>query len=92
MEGQIQAISRHMEVQIQVILRHMECQEKSDLNPHQGKLQNIWPFAHIPMYAGLGVISTYIHEKGFKSHVQQIMSVFRDDIGNIKGKKMVHGV
>ena len=44
------------------------------------------------MYAGLGVISTYIHEKGIKSHVQQIIGVFRDDIGNIKGKKMVHGV
>ena len=44
------------------------------------------------MYAGLGVISAYIREKGIKSHVQQIMSVFRDDLGNIKGTKMVHGV
>ena len=44
------------------------------------------------MYAGLRVISACIHEKGFKIHIQQIMSVFRDDIGNIKGAKIVHGV
>ena len=44
------------------------------------------------MYAGLGVISMYICEKGIKIRVQQIMSVFRDDLGNIKGTKMVHGV
>ena len=44
------------------------------------------------MYMGLRVISTYIREKGIKSHVQQIMSVFRDDIGNIKCTKIVHGV
>ena len=42
------------------------------------------------MYVGLRVISAYIREKGIKS--QQIMSVFRDDIGNIKGTKIVHGV
>ena len=44
------------------------------------------------MYTGLWVISTYIHEKGIKIHVHQIMSVLRDDIGNIKGTKIVHGV
>ena len=54
--------------------------------------KNLWPFAHIPMYTGLRVISAYIHEKGFKSHVWKRTGVFRDDIGNIKGKKMVHGV
>ena len=54
--------------------------------------KNIWLFAHIPMYVGLGVIFAYICERGIKSCVQQIMSVFRDDIGNIKGTKMVHGV
>ena len=81
MEGQIRAISRHMEVQ-----------DTSDSDPHQGKLKNIWPFAHILMYVGLRVISTYIRENRFKSHVWKIMHVFRDEIGNIKGKKMVHGV
>ena len=44
------------------------------------------------MYVGLRVISTYICEKGIKSHVHQIMNVFRDDLGNIKGTKIVHGV
>ena len=37
-------------------------------------------------------VGTCIREKGFKSRVQQIMSVFRDDLGNIKGKKIVDGV
>ena len=44
------------------------------------------------MYEGLRVISVCISEKWFKSHVWKIMSVFRDDLGNIKGTKMVHGV
>ena len=44
------------------------------------------------MYAGLRVKSTYIREKGIKSRVQQIIGVFKDDIGNIKGTIMVHGV
>ena len=44
------------------------------------------------MYTGLGVISAYIREKGIKSHVQQIIGVFRDGLGNIKGIKIVHGV
>ena len=70
----------------------MEGQETSDLDPHQGKLQNICPFAHIPMYMGLRVISTYICENGFKIHIWKITGIFRDDIGNIKGKKMIHGV
>ena len=49
--------------------------------------KTIWPFAHIPMYAGLRVIYAYINEKGLKSHVWKITCVFRDDHGNIKGKK-----
>ena len=44
------------------------------------------------MYVGLRVISAYIHEKEIKSHVHQIIGVFRDDIGNIKGTILVHGV
>ena len=44
------------------------------------------------MYAGLRVISVYICEKGIKSRVHKIIGVFRDDIGNIKGTKLVHGV
>ena len=44
------------------------------------------------MYVGLRSISMYIHEKWIKSHVQQITGVFRDDLGNIKGIILVHGV
>ena len=44
------------------------------------------------MYAGLRSISVYIREKGIKSHVQQIIGVLRDDLGNINGTIMVHGV
>ena len=54
--------------------------------------KNIWPFAHILMYAGLRVISAHIREKGIKSCVHKIMGVFRDDLGNIKGTKIVHEV
>ena len=56
------------------------------------KSKTIWPFADIPMYVGLRVISAYMRENRFKIQVWKIMHVFRDDIGNIKGTKMVHGV
>ena len=70
----------------------MEDQETRDSDPHQGKLQKSLAFYNIPMYAGLRVISAYIRKKGFKSHVWKITCVFRDDLRNIKGTKMVHGV
>ena len=54
--------------------------------------KTIWPFAHLPIYVGLRVISTYLRENGFKSCVWKITGVFRDDLGNIKGTKIVHGV
>ena len=81
-----------MEGQIQVISRHIEGQETSDSNPYQGKLQKQLAFCTHPDVHGLRVISMYIHEKGIKSRVQQIIGVFRDDLGNIKGTKIVHGV
>ena len=62
----------------------MEGQETSDIKE---KSKNIWPFAHIPMYAGLRVISVYIHEKGIKSHVQQIIGVFREILETSKVQK-----
>ena len=49
-------------------------------------------FAHNLMYTGLRFKSTYIRKKGMKSHVWEFSHVFRDDLGNIKGTKMVHGV
>ena len=39
------------------------------------------------MYVGLRVISAYIRKKGIKIRIQQIIGVFRDDLGNIKGGK-----
>ena len=44
------------------------------------------------MYMRLRVISVYIREKGIKICIQQIIGVLRDDIGNIKGTILVHGV
>ena len=44
------------------------------------------------MYVGLSSISAYIREKGIKSRVHQIIGVFRDDLVNIKGTKIVHEV
>ena len=58
----------------------------------KGNSKSIWDFAHILMYVGLRVISTYIHEKGFTSSIWKITCVFRDDLGNIKRTKTVHGV
>ena len=54
--------------------------------------KNIWLFAHIPIYMGLRVVSTYIREKGIKSCIHQIIGVFMDDLGNIKATIIVHGV
>ena len=81
-----------MKGRIRLISRHMEGQESSESDPCQGKLQKDLDFTHIPMYAVLGVKPAYICEKGFKSHVWQFLHVFRDDLGNIKSTKMVHGV
>ena len=81
-----------MEGQIRAILRHMEGQETSESDPHQGKLENYLSFCTHPDVGGFRVISAYICENGFKSRIWKIMHVFRDDIENIKGTKMVHGV
>ena len=81
-----------MKGQIRSISKHMELQETSELDPCKGKLQKDLYFVHIPMYMVLGVKPAYIREKGFKSHVYQFNHVFRDDLGNIKGIKKVHGV
>ena len=44
------------------------------------------------MYMGLRPIFVYIRENRFESRVWKIMHFFRDDLGNIKGTKMVHEV
>ena len=81
-----------MKGQIRAISRHREGQESNESNPRQGKLQKDLDYAHIPMYMVLVVKHTYIRAYRFKSRVYHFSYVFRDDQGNIKGQKMVHGV
>ena len=80
-----------MEGQIQAFSRNLEGQESSGLDSYVEKSKTIWLYAHIPMYTVLSVKPTYVREKGIKSHMWQLLHVFRDDLGNIKGTKMVHG-
>ena len=61
-------------------------------DPCQGKLQKDLDYAHISMYATIGVRSTYVRGYRVKSHVYHFSYVFRDDQGNIKGQKMAQGV
>ena len=52
-----------MEGQIRAISRHMEGQETSDLDPHQGKLQNYLAFCTHPDVHGFkGQIHAYMRE------------------------------
>ena len=70
----------------------MEGQESSESDPYQGKLQKDLDYAHILMYVVLVVKPAYICAYRFKIHVYHFPHAFRDDQGNIKGQKMVHGV
>ena len=49
-----------------MISRHMEGQKTSESDPCQGKLQKDLNFAHIPMYAVLGVKPTIYAIRGLK--------------------------
>ena len=81
-----------MKGRIQAISRHREGQESNELDPCQGKLQKDLDYAHIPMYMVLVVKPAYICAYRLKIRVYHFSCVFRDDQGNIKGQKMVHGV
>ena len=50
----------------------------------------IWTYAHIPMYAVIGVKLAYVRGYRGKSRVYHFYYVFRDDQGHIKRKKVVH--
>ena len=53
----------YMEGQIRAISRHMEGQEKSDSNPHQGKLQKYLAFyKHLDVHGFKGYIRVYTLE------------------------------
>ena len=81
-----------MKGQIHAISRHMEGQESNESDPCQGKLQKNLDNAHIPMYMVIWVKPAYVRDYRFKIRVYHFSYVFRDDQGNIKGQKMVHGV
>ena len=81
-----------MKGRIRAISRHREGQESNDSDPCQGKLQKDLDYAHILMYVVLVVKPAYIRAYRFKSRVHHFSYAFRDDQGNIKGQKMVHGV
>ena len=76
-----------MKGRIRVISRHREDQESNESYPCQGKFQKDLDYAHILMYAVLVVKPVYIRAYRFKSRVYHFSYVFRDDQGNIKGKK-----
>ena len=80
-----------MKGRIRAISRHREGQESNESDPCQEKLQKDLDYAHIPMYAVLMVKPAYIYTYRFKSHMYHFSYVFRDDQGNIKGKKWSMG-
>ena len=65
-----------MKGQIRAISRNMEGQESNDLDPCQGKLQKDLDYAHIPMYATIGVKPVYVHGYQGKSHVYHLLYSF----------------
>ena len=81
-----------MKGRIRMISRHMEGQESNESDPCQGKLQKDLDYAHILMYAVIGVKPAYVRGYRFKIRVYHFSYVCRDDHGNIKGQKMVHRV
>ena len=83
---------RIMKGRIRAISRHMEGQELNELDPCQGKLQKDLDYAHIPMYAVIGVKPTYVRGYRVQIHVYHFSYVCGDDQGNIKGQKVVHRV
>ena len=56
-----------MKGRIRAISRHTEGHESSESDPCRGRLQKDLDYAHIPIYAVLGVKPTYICDYRFKS-------------------------
>ena len=68
-----------MKGRIRAISRYMEGQESNESDPCQGKLQNVLDYAHIPMYATIGVKPAYVCGYRGKSHVYHSLYSFGDD-------------
>ena len=64
-----------MKGRIRAISRHMEGQESNESDPCQGKLQKDLDYAHIPMYAVIGVKRTYVRGYMDQTHVCTRLSV-----------------
>ena len=62
----------------------MEGQESYESDPSQGKIQKDLDYAHILMYATIGVISAYVRGYRGKICVYHFSYVFGDDQGHIK--------
>ena len=69
-----------MKGQIRAISRHMECQELNESDPCQGKLQKYLDYAHIPMYAVIGVKPAYVRGYRGKSRVCHLLYSFLEMI------------
>ena len=74
-----------MKGRIRAISRYMEGQESYESDPSQGTLQKDLDYAHIPMYATIGVKPAYVRGYRGKIRVYHSLYSFRDDKGNIKG-------
>ena len=64
-----------MKGRIRAISRHMEGQESNESDPCQGKLQKDLDYAHIPMYAVIGVNPAYVRGYRVKSRVYHFYMV-----------------
>ena len=58
-----------MKGRIRAISRYMEGQESYESDPSQGTVQKDLDYAHIPMYATIGVKPTYVRGYRGKSRV-----------------------
>ena len=65
----------------------MEGQESYESDPSQGTLQKDFYYVHIPMYATIEGISTYVRIYQGKIRVYHFSYVFRDGQGYIKRQK-----
>ena len=68
-----------MKGRIRAISRHIEGQESYESNPSQGTLQKDLDYAHIPMYATIGVKPAYVRGYQGKSRIYHSLYSFGDD-------------
>ena len=62
-----------MKGRIQAISRYMEGQDSNKSDPSQGKLQKDLDYAHIPMYATIGVKPAYVRGYRGKGRVYSFL-------------------